>query len=240
MHPNETRTHRWASWAVGGAILSALAASACCWLPLVALAVDVSSAGLAQQLAAYRPYFLAVALGALGVAFYLTYRRPRPAPTGTPDSPVSPGGTESVPDACCVPTSPEGSDACCTVSPSAPRWVHRLQRFNRIALWPIAALVLAVALFPNYVNVLLGGASAGKPASVALQEVRFRVEGMDCAACAVGIRAALERLPGVVGAEVKYPEGSARVRFRDVPPSELRTQLQARIETMGYRVEWAE
>lgn len=245
MHPNETRAHRWTSWAVGGAVLSVLAASACCWLPLLTLAIGVSSAGLAQTLAVYRPYFLAIALAALGAAFYLTYRRPRPAPAGTAGGLTSPAGTESVPDACCAPAPSETSDACCAVPSSASRWVHRLQHFNRIALWPITALVLAVALFPNYVNALLGGASAGKSASVAQptvapQEVLFRVQGMDCAMCAVGIRAALERLPGVVGAEVKYPEGNARVRFRDVPLSELRAQLQARIEAMGYRVEWTE
>jgi len=233
MHPTETRAHRWASWAVGGAVLSALAASACCWLPLVALAVGVSSVGLAQKLAVYRPYFLTVALTALGAAFYLTYRRPRSASAETAEGSTSPVGVEGVPGACCA------------VPSSAPRWVHRLQHFNRIVLWPIAVLVLAVALFPDYVNALLGGASAEKAAStaeppVALQEVRFRIGGMDCAMCAVGIRAALERLPGVVQAEVNYPEGHARVRFRDVPMPELRARLQARIEAMGYRVEWAE
>ncbi|GBC85475.1 Copper-exporting P-type ATPase A [bacterium HR11] len=245
MHPNETRARRWASWAVGGAVLSALAASACCWLPLLALAVGASSAGLAQKLAVYRPYFLTLALAALGAAFYLTYRRPRRTPGGAADGSTFSVGVEGAPDACCAPAPSEASDACCAVPSSAPRWVHRLQHFNRIALWPIAVLVLAVALFPNYVNALLGGASVGKVTSpvqppAALQEVRFRVGGMDCAMCAVGIRAALERLPGVVRAEVNYPDGSARVVFRDVPSSELQAQIRARIEAMGYRVDWAE
>ncbi len=213
MRPTETRTHRWASWAVGGAVLSALAASACCWLPLLALAVGVSSAGLAQKLAVYRPYFVALALAALGGAFYLTYRRPRASAPGP---------------------SAEASEACCAVPPAAPRWVHRLRHFNRIALWPIAGLVLAVALFPDYVNTLFPKTPAPGP-SPAVHEIRFRVEGMDCALCAVGIRAALERLPGVVAAEVNYPDGSGRVRFRDVPSAEMWARLQARIEAMGYR-----
>jgi copper chaperone CopZ len=238
MREPDTRSHRWASWAVGGAVLSALAASACCWLPLLALAVGVSSAGLAQRLAVYRPYFLAIALAAIGAAFYLTYRRPRPVSAETTDGPSSPAGTESVSDACCAPA--PSDDACCATPSRVPPWVSRLQRFNRIALWPIAVLVLAVALFPNYVNALLGVRTPAPGPAAAVQEVRFHVEGMDCAMCAVGIRTALERLPGIVRAEVNYPDGSARVRFRDVPPSEVRAQVQARVEAMGYRVVWNE
>jgi len=238
MHRPDTPPHRWASWAIGGAVLSALAASACCWLPLLALAVGVSSAGLAQKLAVYRPYFLAIALAAIGAAFYLTYRQPRSVSAGTTDRPSSPAGTESVSDACCAPAPSE--DACCAVPSQVPPWVSRLHRFNRIALWPIAVLVLAVVLFPNYVNVLLGVQTPAPGPTAAVQEVHFRVEGMDCAACAVGIRTALERLPGIVWAEVDYPDGSARVRFRDVPLSEVRARVQARVEAMGYRVVWNE
>ena len=37
-----------------GTLLSAIMASACCWLPLVVLAIGVSGAGIAATLEAYR------------------------------------------------------------------------------------------------------------------------------------------------------------------------------------------
>ncbi len=57
-----------------GTLVSAIMASACCWLPLVLLAVGVSGARLASTLEAYRPVFIVVTFGFLAAAFYYTYR----------------------------------------------------------------------------------------------------------------------------------------------------------------------
>lgn len=64
-----------------GAVISAIVASACCWLPLVLLAIGVSGAGIAATLDAYRPFFMVVTFGFLAVAFYLTYRPRKSAET---------------------------------------------------------------------------------------------------------------------------------------------------------------
>ena len=54
-------------------------ASSCCWLPPLLLVLGVSGAGMTKALEDYRPYFMVVTFGFLGMAFYLTYRPRRAA-----------------------------------------------------------------------------------------------------------------------------------------------------------------
>ena len=67
--------------AAAGGILGALAASACCILPLVLFTLGISGAwiGNLTALAPYQPYSLGTTAVLLGVGYYLVYRRPKPA-----------------------------------------------------------------------------------------------------------------------------------------------------------------
>src|SRR5260221_14472583 len=67
---------------LGGAILAAVAASACCIGPLVLAALGIGGAGAFAALGAYRPYILAGTAVLLAGGFYLTYRKPRAAVEG--------------------------------------------------------------------------------------------------------------------------------------------------------------
>ncbi len=58
-----------------GAIGAAIAASACCLLPAALAAVGLSGAGFGAALAPYRFYFLGATGVALGIGFWLAYRR---------------------------------------------------------------------------------------------------------------------------------------------------------------------
>lgn len=62
-----------------GAIGAAIAASACCLVPAVLAVLGLSGAGLGAALAPYRYYFLAATGMALGVGFWLAYRREKDA-----------------------------------------------------------------------------------------------------------------------------------------------------------------
>jgi copper chaperone CopZ len=74
--PQATARHRSVSlWATGGAVLSAVLSSACCWLPLLLLAFGASAVGFSGMLKAYRPFFLVGAGGLLALGFYLVYFR---------------------------------------------------------------------------------------------------------------------------------------------------------------------
>jgi len=76
-----------ASLASLGGLIAAFFASLCCIGPVVfsALGVGVgatgmlaSTAGFLKTLVPYRPFFIVIALVAIGTGFYLVYRKPQP------------------------------------------------------------------------------------------------------------------------------------------------------------------
>lgn len=75
---SSTKTH---NWGLAGAVLAAIAASACCVGPFVLLLLGVSGAwiGGLSALEPFRPYLTGLTLAMLGLAFYRVYRAPRTA-----------------------------------------------------------------------------------------------------------------------------------------------------------------
>lgn len=67
-------------WALVGAILAALGASACCILPIAVALLGVGSAALGAKLEPFRPWLLLVTVSLLGVAFFVAYRPRECAP----------------------------------------------------------------------------------------------------------------------------------------------------------------
>ena len=65
------------SWTLTGGIFAGIAASLCCIGPLVALSLGLGSFAASAWFAQWRPAFLGVTFVLLGVAWYLTYRRPK-------------------------------------------------------------------------------------------------------------------------------------------------------------------
>lgn len=92
-----------------------------------------------------------------------------------------------------------------------------LRRFNRVMLWVEAAVVLALALFPIHVGLVLrgdGGPRIEAPVPRECRESRrLRIEGMTCEACSVALRGQLAGVPGVARAEVSFEARTARVYF---------------------------
>lgn len=63
------------TWTTGGAVVAAVLSSACCWLPLLLIALGASAAGVSGFLEAYRAYFLGATGLLLATGFYLVYFR---------------------------------------------------------------------------------------------------------------------------------------------------------------------
>jgi len=78
--------------ATGGALLSAIASSACCWLPLSLLAFGVSAGGMSAWFEHYRLPFLIASGTMLAIGFYLVYAR---APKCEPGSACATGTRRS-------------------------------------------------------------------------------------------------------------------------------------------------
>ncbi len=62
-------------WAAGGSVISAVAASACCWIPLSLIALGISAGGVSAWFEKYRLLFLGVTAVLLGTGFYFVYFR---------------------------------------------------------------------------------------------------------------------------------------------------------------------
>ena len=58
-----------------GSVVGAVAASACCIGPMLAVGLGIGGLGAAARLEVYRPYFLVGTFLMLGSAFYFTYRK---------------------------------------------------------------------------------------------------------------------------------------------------------------------
>ncbi len=184
-----------------GALLSAIVASACCWLPLLLVAVGVSGGALAATFGAWRPVLLPITFVLLGVAFYLTYRRPRAANIA--------GGTGNTPEACCETPSPDQLNRASCCAPEHGRG-SMTRKISKVMLWVTTAFVLAFAFFPNYVGMLLGGTAASPPAYA--DRLVLGIDGMTCTGCEAAVRSSLLKIPGVQEALVSYEKGEAIIR----------------------------
>ncbi len=201
--PDETRhVQRAGAFAAGGSVLTAVAASACCWLPLALIAFGLSAGGVSAGFEKYRLLFLAVTGLLLASGFYLIYLR----------KPVCEPGS-----ACAVPN-------------------PKLQRFNRVMLWVATVVVVAFAFFPNYAGYLLADSTATevRDDGGAVSTVSFRIDGMTCEACAVVVRNALTKVPGVTAASVSYEEGQALVTVDASSPPSTTVLIEA-VEGAGYQ-----
>ena len=78
--PTADTSARSGLFASGGALVAAVLSSACCWLPLAAIGLGASSAGVGAFFEAWRVPLLLATVALLGVGFYLVYRKPRCAP----------------------------------------------------------------------------------------------------------------------------------------------------------------
>ncbi len=106
---------------------------------------------------------------------------------------------------------------------------RRFSKLNRIMLWIATGFALTFAIFPNYFGELVSASSP--PAQTAgTTKVVLHVEGMSCASCASGLKAALMKVPGVVGAEISYEEKRAVVQITTAKQA----ALIAAVVSLGY------
>jgi copper chaperone CopZ len=187
-------------WIKGGSILSGLAASACCIGPLVFSLLGLGTFGFAATLEKWRPLFMAVTFGFLGLAFFFTYRKREVA---------------------C-------EDGTCKVKTAG--------KAQKITLWTVAALAVALAFYPQW-GPALGIGSAQAPAiqaTQASQTVQLDISGMTCEGCAQNVKNALVGVPGVVDAEVSYEKGKAVVKLSGSQADQ--EKLANAVQKAGYKV----
>ena len=167
-----------------GSVIAAVAASICCIGPLVAVTLGVGSLAAASGLQKWRPLFLGVTFVLLGVAWYLTYRKPK-----------AQGCAEGTP---------------CAATPGAKGgkfvlWIATALAVALAAL-PLYAGAVARLLHPE-------GAGPARSAGANVATLKVKVPSMDCAACAVNIQRALRKEEGVARAEVIFKTKEAVIEY---------------------------
>ena len=104
---------------------------------------------------------------------------------------------------------------CCAVK-STTRNVKTVATIFGIGI--VAYLLLQFAIVPALSTVASSKVAAAHDSAhrgthAAGEEVNLHIDGMDCAACAIGIEAAFLQLPGVFSAKVDWRTGAATVRI---------------------------
>ncbi len=199
-----------------GTVLSAIMASACCWLPLVLLAFGVSGAGIAGALEVYRPLFIVLTFGFLAAAFYFTYR-PRKAQTSDGD--------------CC-----STAQDCCAVPKEGTKRRISMMTVNKVMLWAVTLLAILFLFFPQYVSFFLASQEAESETTATnplVTKTTVGIEGMTCEACSVALEKAIKRVPGVLSAKVDYQNKQAVVSTEACCPFPKDEILKA-IEDAGF------
>jgi copper ion binding protein len=204
-----------------GMVISAIMASACCWLPLALLAAGVSGVGIAATLETYRPLFIVVTFGFLAAAFYFTYR---------PKKAASEAG-----HACCPPVSPAASNADADCCASAQKGRFSMMAMNKVMLWAVTILAVSFLLFPHYVGALVG--TSGGDAIVVTPDMKqavLQIEGMTCKGCEAVTEKAIRTVPGVLAVEARHEKREAVVgveESREMP----RDEILAALAKVGYQ-----
>ncbi|MDA2938367.1 cation transporter [Acidobacteria bacterium AH-259-A15] len=91
---------------------------------------------------------------------------------------------------------------------------------------------IALGVWINPECCLLSSSAASETAGDAKTAV-FRVSGMTCGGCEVGVRMAVKKLDGIHKVEASYKEGKATVKY---DPSKVKPEeIKAAIEKIGYK-----
>lgn len=102
----------------------------------------------------------------------------------------------------------------------------------KAGLWTTAVLAVALATFPTWSVRLFAGGRPVVPAGA--QVLAFKVSGMDCAACTTEIKRSVEKVPGVLSADIDFSAGQATVVSNGKADSQA---VIAAVAAAGYKAE---
>lgn len=196
---------------IGGTVLAALGASACCWIPALLGAGAAGSLGIGAALAPYRPYFLVMTGVFLLVGFTMVYRKPSAASCD--------------------------ATGCCTPEASLKRKINKGVMWA-VAIFAVGSVAYPYVGQAKLNMANAARESEQQASTISTQRLVFNVEGMDCAACAVPIMDKVEEVPGVVSATVDF-DAEELVVQAGIPVPTTDMILKA-VENAGFTAEPAQ
>lgn len=192
---------------IGGAVFAAIVSSLCCILPLIAVIFGLGAFGAASTFETYRPYLLALAVGALAFSFYQVYF----------------GRAECAEGESCA-TKPAGKIN------QTFLWAGLLA-ISAFALAPYYTGYIIAAVGNRHQPMTNSTMPAAEIA--ANQTVVIEVEGMTCAGCEPHINETLKELKGVATSEASYRNKNVKVVYN---PNQINLeQIKKAIDEIGYK-----
>jgi copper chaperone CopZ len=195
-----------------GAIVAAVASSLCCILPVVAVIFGLGAFGIASVFETLRPYFLVLAVAALGFSFYQAYFRKEACDDG---------------EACA--TKPVGRINRMMIW-FALVGVIAIAAFPYYSGYVLAAVDRTSVVEPSKPN-------DAQPVAIDAEAqnrktVVIGVSGMTCEDCATHLNTALSRIKGVISAEASYPNKNVKVVYN--PKQVTLDRIRQGIHDAGY------
>lgn len=164
------------------AMVTAILASACCWLPLALITLGISAGGVARTFEPLRPWFLGGAVVLWLIGFYLVYIRQPSCQT---------------------------EQACCrAVTPRILR-INRVILWGAAAVMLLFTLFPYYS--PAVIRAVSSDTGDVADLRPSYPVHHYRIEGMTCPACAAGLETQLRQLPGVVHVNISYEQSMAEL-----------------------------
>jgi mercuric ion transport protein len=170
-------------FALAGAVVAAVAASLCCILPVLAVALGLTGFAASQFFERWRPALLGVTFALLAVGFYFAYRPRRQS---------------------CEPGS------ACERTPVG-RWNRVILWLATAVVVVLAAFPYYSGWVAQAVASTKQSAQVASQPGEA--HAVLKIEGMDCGACATLIEKNLARIPGVRAVQVSFERKQANVEY---------------------------
>lgn len=183
MSPLATKGRKLQAASLTGAVVAAIAASACCLVPAALAIFGVSGAGFALEFAPFRPLLLGITGILLAVGFYLTYRKPKTAGIETSDN-----------------------DACGCAVP-------RASRAGKVMLWGATIMAVAFAIYPYVAVAGSEKSANHAANAQDAATTTLHIGGMTCEACAGHVTEALKKVDGVISSTVDYGSANATIIY---------------------------
>ena len=103
-------------------------------------------------------------------------------------------------------------------------------------LWTLTVAVLAFAMLPNYIGLVLSSDASGTSlvAPITLDTVIVTIDEMTCKACALVLQKEISAIPGVSTVEVNYEKKKAVVAF-DKGTARSISKVLTTIRNAGFR-----
>ncbi|MBT8241387.1 MAG: cation transporter [Acidimicrobiia bacterium] len=165
-----------------GSVLAALGASACCWVPLLAVAFGASAGGASAFLDRWRPWLIGLAVALLGFAFYSVYFR-------------------QWRNSCC-------ETGACAPRRDRLQAINRAMVWGSAVM--VGGLIMFPKWGPVVFN-RTDRAPLVVP-SDSVKAMTLDIEGMTCEMCVVHVVRELRDVPGVVSVRASYERGTAELQ----------------------------